>query len=146
MTKNIVLLAVGFAIMCIFGSFGGGNMFQANQAHAMLTYAFDVPAEYGIITGVVLAALVFSVIVGGMPSIASKASYLATQLCAFGDELSVVLHFFTKPWDTFTESLTDDDKTRLIASVSLCLNALGRTLEATLAYLKQWRITKSTSL
>ena len=64
-------LAVGFALMCILGSFGGGNMFQANQAHAMLTYAFEVPSEFGIITGVVMAALVFSVIVGGMPSIAS---------------------------------------------------------------------------
>jgi len=64
-------LAVGFALMCILGSFGGGNMFQANQAHAMLTYAFEVPSEYGVITGVVMAALVFSVIVGGMPSIAS---------------------------------------------------------------------------
>ena len=56
-------LAVGFALMCILGSFGGGNMFQANQAHAMLTYAFDVPSEYGVITGLVLASLVFSVIV-----------------------------------------------------------------------------------
>lgn len=65
------VLAVGFALMCILGSLGGGNMFQANQAHAMLTYAFDVPSEYGIITGVVLASLVFSVIIGGMPSIAS---------------------------------------------------------------------------
>lgn len=65
------VLAVGFALMCILGSFGGGNMFQANQAHAMLTYAFEVPSEYGMITGFVLAALVFSVIVGGMPSIAS---------------------------------------------------------------------------
>ncbi|MGX9416272.1 alanine/glycine:cation symporter family protein [Vibrio sp. WJH972] len=64
-------LAIGFALMCILGSLGGGNMFQANQAHAMLTYAFDVPSEYGIITGIVLASLVFSVIVGGMPSIAS---------------------------------------------------------------------------
>ena len=69
--------------------------------------------------------------------ISRKASYLASQLCAFGDELSVVLHFFTKPWDTFTENLKDDDKTRLIASVSLCLNALGRTVEATLAS-KKW--------
>ncbi|WP_413701642.1 alanine/glycine:cation symporter family protein [Psychromonas sp. KJ10-10] len=64
-------LAIGFALMCILGSLGGGNMFQANQAHAMLTYAFDVPSEYGIITGVILASMVFSVIVGGMPSIAS---------------------------------------------------------------------------
>ncbi|MDP8079719.1 alanine/glycine:cation symporter family protein [Phocoenobacter skyensis] len=64
-------LAVGFAIMVILGSLGGGNMFQANQAHAMLNYAFGVPAEYGVVTGVILAALTFSVIFGGMPSISS---------------------------------------------------------------------------
>ncbi len=55
-------LAVGFALMCILGSFDDGNMFQANPSHAMLTYAFEVPPEYGIITGVALASLVFSVI------------------------------------------------------------------------------------
>lgn len=65
------ILAVGFALMCILAALGAGNMFQANQAHAMLSYAFNVPSEFGVITGVVLAALVFSVIVGGMPSIAS---------------------------------------------------------------------------
>ena len=32
------VLAVLFAIMCIGGSFGGGNMFQSNQAFAMLEY------------------------------------------------------------------------------------------------------------
>ncbi|PKP62800.1 MAG: sodium:alanine symporter, partial [Alphaproteobacteria bacterium HGW-Alphaproteobacteria-8] len=30
------VLAVLFAIFCILGSWGGGNMFQANQAHAQL--------------------------------------------------------------------------------------------------------------
>ena len=75
-------LAIGFALMCILGSLGGGNMFQANQAHAMLTYAFDVPSEYGIITGVVLAALVFSVIVGGMPSIASVTEKVVPWMAA----------------------------------------------------------------
>ncbi|MFT5858750.1 MAG: Na+/alanine symporter [Flavobacteriaceae bacterium] len=35
-------LAIVFAIMCIGGSFGGGNMFQSNQAFAMLdTYTQD---------------------------------------------------------------------------------------------------------
>ncbi len=32
------VLAVVFAIMCIGGSFGGGNMFQANQSFAMFEY------------------------------------------------------------------------------------------------------------
>ena len=86
-------LAVGFALMCILGSFGGGNMFQANQAHAMLTYAFDVPAEYGVITGVVLAALVFSVIIGGMPSIASVTEKVVPWMAALylGMGLIVIL-------------------------------------------------------
>ena len=75
-------LAIGFALMCILGSLGGGNMFQANQAHAMLTYAFDVPSEYGIITGVVMAAMVFSVIVGGMPSIASVTEKVVPWMAA----------------------------------------------------------------
>ena len=75
-------LAIGFALMCILGSFGGGNMFQANQAHAMLTYAFDVPPEFGIITGVVLASLVFSVIIGGMPSIASVTEKVVPWMAA----------------------------------------------------------------
>jgi len=84
-------LAVGFALMCILGSFGGGNMFQANQAHAMLTYAFDVPSEYGIITGVVLAALVFSVIVGGMPSIASVTEKVVPWMAVLYVSMAIIV-------------------------------------------------------
>ncbi|RYG93234.1 alanine:cation symporter family protein [Loktanella sp. IMCC34160] len=62
-------LAVLFAIFCILGAFGGGNMFQANQAHAQLT---NVIGDYpGWITGVIFAIIVFLVIVGGLKSIAS---------------------------------------------------------------------------
>ncbi|MDN3701786.1 alanine/glycine:cation symporter family protein [Vibrio artabrorum] len=93
------VLAIGFALMCILGALGGGNMFQANQAHAMLTYAFDVPSEYGVLTGLVLASLVFSVIVGGMPSIASvtekvvpwmAALYIGMALIVIGSNLDQV--------------------------------------------------------
>ncbi len=38
MAKLGQVLAIIFAIMCIGGSFGGGNMFQSNQAFAMLEY------------------------------------------------------------------------------------------------------------
>ena len=85
------VLAVGFALMCILGSLGGGNMFQANQAHAMLTYAFDIPSEYGVITGLVLAALVFSVIVGGMPSIASVTEKVVPWMAAIYIGMAVVV-------------------------------------------------------
>ncbi|MCR9157001.1 MAG: alanine:cation symporter family protein [Rhodobacteraceae bacterium] len=61
-------LAIMFSIFCILGALGGGNMFQANQAHAQLTNVFG---EYpGWITGVVFAGIVFAVIVGGLKSIA----------------------------------------------------------------------------
>lgn len=62
------ILAVLFSIFCIGGALGGGNMFQANQAHAQIAnIAGDFP---GWITGVVMAAVVFAVIVGGIKSIA----------------------------------------------------------------------------
>ena len=62
------LLAVLFAVFCILGSFGGGNMFQANQAHQQIAGVVgDFP---GWITGVIFAAIVFAVIVGGIKSIA----------------------------------------------------------------------------
>jgi len=62
------ILAVLFSIFCILGALGGGNMFQANQAHAQLTNVFG---QYpGWITGVIFAGIVFAVIVGGLKSIA----------------------------------------------------------------------------
>ncbi|WP_372887245.1 alanine/glycine:cation symporter family protein [Shimia sp.] len=62
------ILAVLFSIFCILGAFGGGNMFQANQAHAQIS---GIIGDYpGWITGLVFAAVVFAVIVGGIKSIA----------------------------------------------------------------------------
>lgn len=85
------ILAVLFAVFCILGSFGGGNMFQANQAHAQL---INVMGDYpGWITGVVMAVIVFLVIVGGLKSIASvtekivpfmAALYVGTALIIIG--------------------------------------------------------------
>ncbi|MFP1632236.1 alanine/glycine:cation symporter family protein [Zhengella sp. ZM62] len=61
-------LAILFSIFCILGALGGGNMFQANQAHAQLS---NVIGDYpGWITGVIFAGIVFAVIVGGLQSIA----------------------------------------------------------------------------
>lgn len=63
------ILAVLFAIFCILGALGGGNMFQANQAHAQIA---GIVGDYpGWITGIIFAVVVFMVIVGGMKSIAS---------------------------------------------------------------------------
>ncbi|SDW32595.1 alanine/glycine:cation symporter family protein [Roseicitreum antarcticum] len=61
-------MAVLFSIFCVLGALGGGNMFQANQAHSQIS---SVVGDYpGWITGLVLAVVVFAVIVGGIKSIA----------------------------------------------------------------------------
>ena len=61
-------MAVLFSVFCILGALGGGNMFQANQAHAQIS---NVVGDYpGWITGLVFAGIVFAVIVGGLQSIA----------------------------------------------------------------------------
>ena len=66
------ILAAIFAIMCVGGSFGGGNMFQANQAAAQFNSMLNInhPAA-GAIFGVVLAFLVALVILGGIKRIGS---------------------------------------------------------------------------
>ncbi|MFT4695526.1 MAG: AGCS family alanine or glycine:cation symporter [Urechidicola sp.] len=68
------VLAVVFAIMCIGGSFGGGNMFQANQAFEMFRYATGGADSFvdghGLIFGLIMAVLVGIVIIGGIKKIA----------------------------------------------------------------------------
>ncbi|MEM6933096.1 MAG: alanine/glycine:cation symporter family protein [Pseudomonadota bacterium] len=63
------ILAILFSVFCILGALGGGNMFQANQAHAQIS---GIVGDYpGWITGLIFAAVVFAVIVGGIKSIAN---------------------------------------------------------------------------
>ncbi len=82
--KNIPYLgqvmAVFFAVCCIGGAIGGGNMFQANQAYQQV---FNVTggdagilADKGWLFGIFLAGLVGVVIIGGIKSIAAVASKL----------------------------------------------------------------------
>jgi AGCS family alanine or glycine:cation symporter len=76
-------LSVIFAVMCIGGSFGGGNMFQANQSYAML--ASELPFMAGpvgaVLFGLVLAALVGVVIIGGIRRIGDVAARLVPFMC-----------------------------------------------------------------
>jgi AGCS family alanine or glycine:cation symporter len=66
------VLAVIFAIMCVGGSFGGGNMFQANQAAEIFLTSAGIESAYGgTVFGIVLALLVGVVILGGIQRIAS---------------------------------------------------------------------------
>ncbi|MCB9185700.1 MAG: alanine:cation symporter family protein [Flavobacteriales bacterium] len=75
-TKNMAglgkVLAVLFAIMCVGGSFGGGNMFQSNQAASIFLNSMGVESAYGgTVFGLIMAVLVGVVILGGIQRIAS---------------------------------------------------------------------------
>jgi AGCS family alanine or glycine:cation symporter len=60
-----------FAILCVGGSFGGGNMFQANQAFSQLEGQFSMLQGNGVYFGLILSILVGAVIIGGIKSIAN---------------------------------------------------------------------------
>ena len=77
-------LAILFAIMCIGGSFGGGNMFQANQSYVAVAelVPFFGETEYGsLVYGVILAGLTGIVILGGIKSIGRVAEIIVPVMC-----------------------------------------------------------------
>ncbi len=73
-----------FALCCIGGSIGGGNMFQANQAYQQVLNVSGGDASFladkGWIFGLFLAFLVGLVIIGGLKSIAAVASKLVPAM------------------------------------------------------------------
>jgi len=78
-------LAVVFALMCVGGSFGGGNMFQSNQTFAQIASDSVLPVlrntEGAVLFGLLLAILVGLVIVGGIKRIGEVASALVPVMC-----------------------------------------------------------------
>ena len=74
------ILAVFFALMCIGGAFGAGNMFQVNQAHSQFAETFGI-LEEGWKFGLVLGVLVGLVIIGGIVWIARVTSFLVPFMC-----------------------------------------------------------------
>ena len=63
-------LAAFFAVLGVGASFGGGNMFQANQSFEILSGQFPVLQGNGFMFGVLVSILVGVVIIGGIDSIA----------------------------------------------------------------------------
>ena len=79
-------LAVMFATFTVFAGFGMGNMFQVNNvAMAVNTFALGHDADPSrplmVAVGVVIAAIVALVIIGGIQRIASVASKLVPAMC-----------------------------------------------------------------
>lgn len=86
------VLAVIFAILCVGGSLGGGNMFQANQAFAQMADTFDMKG-YGFYFGLVLAILVGVVIIGGIKSIAKVTDKIVPIMVAVYVAVAIAIIF-----------------------------------------------------
>lgn len=80
-------LAVLFSLMCVGGSFAGGNMYQSNQAFAQIATTFGeaapwVASQWGAVCfGLALAVGVGAVIIGGIQRIGEVASFLVPIMC-----------------------------------------------------------------
>ena len=78
---------VVFALFCIGGSFGGGNMFQANQAWGITKTTLE--SRFGMVFdgnesmyfGIMMAILVGLVIIGGIKRIGSVTEKIIPIMC-----------------------------------------------------------------
>jgi len=75
------VLSILFALMCIGGSFGGGNMFQANQSFEAVSRVVPGISDYAWLYGLMLMVLVGIVIIGGIKRIGAAASIVVPVMC-----------------------------------------------------------------
>ena len=75
------VLAVLFAVLCVGGSFAGGNSFQVNQSMAALAETVPFIADNGWVYGLIMTVLVGVVIMGGLQRIAQVAERIVPAMC-----------------------------------------------------------------
>jgi AGCS family alanine or glycine:cation symporter len=75
------VLGVLFALLCMGGSFAGGNSFQVNQSLGAIKEAIPALAGYEWIYGAIMTVLVGVVIVGGIKRIAATAEKIVPLMC-----------------------------------------------------------------
>lgn len=95
--ENWKFVAGAFALLGAIASFGGGNMFQSNQTATILAEEFGVPVW---ITGIIFAAGVAAVIIGGIKRIGAVASKLVPFMAAvycLGSIFIIILHLGDVP-------------------------------------------------
>lgn len=78
-TKLGQILAIIFSIFCILGTFGGGNMFQANQSYSAVAQVLPFLPSW--VYGFLLAILVGMVIIGGIRRIGQVAGTIVPVMC-----------------------------------------------------------------
>lgn len=87
------ILAVIFSVLVIGASFGGGNMFQANQAYSQMAYIIPWLNGKGTYFGLFLALLVGIVVLGGIKSIARVASRIVPLMVVVYISASLIIIF-----------------------------------------------------
>lgn len=79
------LLAILFAIFCVFASFGGGNVFQVNQTTSQLLNVTGGDSSFFAgkqwVFGMFLAVITGLVIIGGIQGIAKVTARLVPTMC-----------------------------------------------------------------
>ncbi len=75
-------LAVFFAILCVGGSFGGGNSFQVNQSLNAMQETVPFLGTYPWVYGLFMTLAVGVVIIGGIKRIAAAASRIVPSMVA----------------------------------------------------------------
>ena len=74
-------LAGLFCLLCIGGSFGGGNAFQVGQSLDLIKSVFPMLNDYPWVYGLIMTSLVGLVILGGIKGIARVASKIVPAMC-----------------------------------------------------------------
>lgn len=99
------VLAAFFAVCCVGGALGGGNMFQVNQAYSQFVAATGGEASFfadkAWLYGLIAAMLVALVIIGGIRSIARVTSKLVPLMAAVyctAALLILILNYDRIPW------------------------------------------------
>lgn len=89
------VLAVFFAIVCIGGSLGGGNMFQINQAYSQFVDVTGGDTSWwagkGWLFGLIVAVIVGVVIIGGIRSIAKTTAKIVPFMCGIYVTAAIVI-------------------------------------------------------
>ncbi len=86
-------LAIIFALLVIGGSFGGGNMFQANQTFAQLSMIIPSVSKFGAYFGILMAILVAVVVIGGIKSIVRVTDKIVPFMAALYVIVSLIIIF-----------------------------------------------------
>ena len=75
------IFAVAFAVLCIGGSFAGGNAYQVNGSLDAIGQTLPDLKQYPWLYGLVMVALTAVVIIGGIRRIASTADKIVPFMC-----------------------------------------------------------------